>query len=322
MTWQFTAITGENMPFKFNEFLSKHQSYLALTSLVADIIAIVTVWFSVNAEGQIGPSAGVLILALVNTAIVIVAYLAIRDSQKYFDQYKNIDSTIFSKDKEISDLKNKMDDMFDDRIKVARIVHNIGHEYRQEMLRTSSNGQLSKEQFEEVKSSFKQFMLFCMTNIKELFDIMTKDDCSVCIKVVINDSEVKTFIRDPVSYRIRKDADARLPVFPIHGNSAFDMLTGVNPKNYYLSNSLNQEDEYTNLNKNWKKSYNASLVVPIRISYKEENGAEYRVIGFLCVDNMKGGFDHDICLNYLATIGDLFFNIFESYGKLEVAPSA
>jgi hypothetical protein len=59
------------------------------------------------------------------------------------------------------------------------------------------------------------------------------------------------------------------------------------------------------------------MVVPIRITYKDESSIDSRVLGFLCVDNHKGGFGPDATLNYLASFGDLFFHLFNLYGNLE-----
>lgn len=292
---------------------------LPLLSFIADIIAIVTVYISVQDDGKIGPSPAVIVLAIVNTSVIIIAYRAIMESHKYFDQYKNIDHEIEDKDEEINDLKTKLASKADDDIKVTRIFHNFCHEYRAKLAIISNcTAGLSGADYLKIRAKFQKFLLFSLSNIKEAFDILTHDECSVCIKLIINDNEVKTYARDPVSYRERHDADLKLTTFPIRGNTAFDNITNpCHPDSTYISNDLSKEAIYINKNPNWNKCYNACIVVPIRILNSNASVPEYRIIGFLCVDNLRGGFDRQICLNILASFGDLYYNLFEAFGTLE-----
>jgi hypothetical protein len=299
-------------------FMENKQVYLALLSLVADVIAIVTLWLSANTGGGLQAYLAIIILAIVNTAVIIVAYLAIKDSQKYFEQYKNIDNELDKRDSTIKTLTESLSNLSSDQIKIARITHNFCHEYREKLAMISGCGtRISGTDYQIIKNKFQKFLLFSMANIKEAFDIFTHDECAVCIKIITDDNEVKTLIRDPVSYRVRHEADIRLPSFPLHGNTAFSEIINPHAPSIFISNSLGAEQSYINNNPAWKKYYSACIVVPIRVMDSDGPPPEYRVIGFLCVDNMKGGFDPDLCGNILAAFGDLYFNLFQAFGAIE-----
>jgi hypothetical protein len=82
--------------------------------------------------------------------------------------------------------------------------------------------------------------------------------------------------------------------------------------NFFLSNNLlelEQQGKYRNFNPKWKSNYNACLVVPIRATARYDYNKN---IGFLCVDNMKGGFDEKIAFNILAAFADLVYCLFQA----------
>lgn len=110
-----------------------------------------------------------------------------------------------------------------DRKVTANIVHNFCHEYRSVIAYLSGDAleNMTPEYYLEVKSSFQKFFLFALPNIKELFDSLTEDSCAVCIKIIDEDLNVRTFRRDPVSYRARRESDSVLDIFPYKGNTAF-----------------------------------------------------------------------------------------------------
>lgn len=299
-------------------FMESKQIYLTMLSLVADVIAIVTLWMAANTDDGLQAYIAVIILAIVNTSVIIVAYLAIKDSQKYFDQYKNIDNEISGRDAKIKELQETITNLSFDQIKIARINHNFCHEYREKLAMISGCGtKVSAADYQLIKTKFQKFLLFSMTNIKEAFDIITHDECAVCIKIITDEKEVKTLIRDPVSYRVRHEADIRLPTFPLHGNTAFTDIINPYKPSIFISNDLELETSYINNNSAWKSFYNACIVVPIRVMNSDGPPPEYRVIGFLCVDNMKGGFEPDLCGDILAAFGDLYFNLFQAFGDVE-----
>jgi len=59
--------------------------------------------------------------------------------------------------------------------------------------------------------------------------------------------------------------------------------------------------------------YNACLVVAIA---PHDSSDLENTIGFLCVDNFRGGFDEEICAQILLSFGKDVYQIFETYNKL------
>ena len=85
----------------------------------------------------------------------------------------------------------------------------------------------------------------------------------------------------------------------------------VSPELYYACDDLKKEQQagkYKNKNPEWEKYYNATLVVPIgplRIGKSAPADDEAGVIGFICVDNLKGRlantFTHSVLEAYATT---------------------
>jgi hypothetical protein len=240
------------------DILSSEQSYwdrfqtpLAISTIAANAATLLTLFFSVRGDGSIGPSLGAAILAIVNTVLILTTYMAMRNNQKSYDKYKIADNEIELREKEILKLINDINKLRFSSEQSAEIVHNFCHEYRCIMgYILGCDPGMGKEDYLKISNSFHKFMLFALSNIKELFDILTGNECAVCIKIIVDEASVKTFLRDPVSYRSRSEIDRKMQSFPIMGNTAFDVIT--NPQlsdTYYICNDLKNEDQYTNLNK-------------------------------------------------------------------------
>ena len=68
----------------------------------------------------------------------------------------------------------------------------------------------------------------------------------------------------------------------------------MNPKSqFYYKNNLrisNFFGNYKNINQNWKKYYNHTIVVPITQERESNHVTLKSVIGFVCIDNKSKGF--------------------------------
>lgn len=95
-----------------------------------------------------------------------------------------------------------------------------------------------------------------VTNIKEVFDVLTGDECSVSVKLVDfekNEYYIRTFLRDPITSRERSGADQKLPKFPYNQNTAFYNILDPNcPNSFFLCNDLKNKENYFNCNINWR----------------------------------------------------------------------
>lgn len=103
---------------------------------------------------------------------------------------------------------------------------------------------------------------------------------------------VYTLARDPGSRRKRSfvDSDPKLRVYRWEGNAAFaHVMQSKSARGYFVSNDLNgMGGKYWNDNDRWREFYNAAAVAALKCPSSDE---ATDVLGFLCVDNMGGGFD-------------------------------
>lgn len=215
---------------------------------------------------------------------------------------------------------------------IMHAIHNIVHESRSRMQIIYDD--IINENYDQTlerQESFKKFLMYIVTNIKEIYDNITNQNCAITIKILEFESckddstdqnkkskpyhkfFVSTIYRDCISFRHRKKYADDNGHFELSSNTAFDII--MSPHNnisYYCSNDLQNEHSYVNSNRHWKKLYNATLVVPIRTPNFDKGiyNGEYDVIGFITVDNLLGGFDDELSYNTLATIADNLYYVF------------
>ncbi len=202
--------------------------------------------------------------------------------------------------------------------KIAEIIHNYNHEFRQVILSILEDTPATGTPVDHNRTR-KEFFEYTLSQIKEIFDILTGDSCSACVKYLDNDY-VSTIARDHVSSRSRGEADAnpRLKKYKYSENTAFGRIMKEGYR-YFLSNNLHaMGDDYVNVNQKWQKLYNATLVQPIR--YLRDGGVggvdgEAEVIGFICVDNMKGNFEEPIAIDILAAFSDPMYHMMYTITK-------
>ncbi|NJD39236.1 MAG: hypothetical protein FIA89_13080 [Geobacter sp.] len=301
-----------------NAFWTNIQILNTVFGIIASIATLFTAYYSITADWGLSFQATVLLLSILNFSLVITTYKTIRQHHATHEKYAVSEEKKVALEAKISELNIKLNDSIKVNGKISLIVHNIIHEYRNILLYLMADTSLmSDTEFLSIQSSFKKYFIFLLANTKELFDIITGDDCSTCIKIFYDETNLKTFLRDPVSYRTRSEADKRMPLFPYYNNTAFKVIMNKDVSDtYYCCNNLVDDADYINTNPRWRHQYNAALVTPIRVAYPTEDGEDSHVLGFICVDNLKGNFDKDVCLNALSAIGDLCFNLFNTYNNM------
>lgn len=153
----------------------------------------------------------------------------------------------------------------------------------------------------------KSMIVFC-NNLKIIFDKITKSDCSVSIKVPVQDTKVtettnlKNLTRDN-SHRNRDTDEYNKTKHTIIGNTAFNntlnkVITNRSEK-YYINNSVNQTHNYLNTSKSCYTGeilpYNSELVHSISPK-KTRDSKNFDCHGFLCIDsNIENAFDNKYC---------------------------
>jgi len=263
-------------------------------------------------------------LSAINVVLGLVAIGALLRAEEYWRQLAELGPMGKLKDEKIRVLSEEIENVKENGFEIARIIHNIHDQLRDRIselfaLAEDIDGGTSPspEELVDIQRTNEMFYLFLVDNIKILMDIITGDKCAVTIKIVeASDSNVlmmRTFMRDAASYRARKGADSSAAEYPYYENTAFKEILAGARRSFFVSDDLSGEPTYSNSNSNWKSLYNATLVCPIRMQLNLDSVTdrqEFSVLGFLCVDNFKGGLNRPDCIELLASIADSLFNHF------------
>lgn len=290
-------------------FPDNRELIFGYAGILGTVITVVyTAYAAYHAALSFDFSATVITLCLVNAFLVLSSSATLR---RYF-----------ALQRVHNPLVHQVDNLKSFQITISKVMHNINHQARTLINKLNNDILLSDVSRErEMGLSFEKYLIFLLDNIKEIFDVVTDDQCSVCIKLLVPNKEnpeqtfVKTHYRDSISFRERRKSDFALKDYPYYENTAFKKIIRKEYKNrIYFCNNLKEEHSYTNLNTEWQEYYNATLVVPISLPVDGSSQSQSSVIiGFLCVDNMKGNFDEKITRNILSSIADLTFLIYKSF---------
>lgn len=182
--------------------------------------------------------------------------------------------------------------------------------------------------YQDVEAKFDSYLRDLLSYTGNLFFHLTGDHCFACIKLLRASSEdnqvasaladeakpsVWTFRRDPKAAKLRQSTDDRYGDYEYNQNAAFSfILDRHHEPDYFICNDLVEAEEagrYWNENEHYRQYYNATAVVPIVVS-STVHGGNGRCMGFLCIDNMNGGFDTRRCVHILNGIAaDLYYSI-------------
>ncbi|MDE6009010.1 MAG: GAF domain-containing protein [Muribaculaceae bacterium] len=172
------------------------------------------------------------------------------------------------------------------------------------------------QKLHENTAKLQKFMTFFMSNVKNIFDTITQDDCSVHISLFCDDdsSSVFTLFRDPASETERTNVDLKYPKYRVDLFTPYKHIMSrrtIDP--IFICNDCSKYDNYCDRNDNWKNFYNACISVPIRVRVDKENDV-HNQIGFLTVDNNKGFSDYEqVAINQLRAFADSLYMVFETY---------
>ena len=287
------------------------------SSIIGFVITVSYLCYSASKTNiPLDVKATVVALCLMNMTLAVGAIYIVRKYDKLLNLHSEFNTIEKQHILNIENLKSS-------QRAIAKVFHNINHEARNLIKEIHSNiATQDFNEFKETELSFKQYLLFLLDNIKEIFDVITSDQCSVCIKIIIpsekeeGQSYIKTHYRDSISYRARSEIDTEMETYPYYENTAFKKIINREyPDRYWFCNDLKNEKTYNNMNPNWEKAYNATLVVPISFPVSSKEGGQI-IVGFICVDNFKGGFNEEITYNLLASIANLSFTLYSSFNEL------
>lgn len=206
---------------------------------------------------------------------------------------------------------------------ISECSHIITHYYRNINARLNqileNPDEFKEPEILENLQRFDDFLINITANLKSYFTLITNDNCSITIKLLNKENGyVKTFFRDPVNFKKRKDSD-----FYNNGkchysdNTAFEIIMDEKYSNIYFSEDdltdLHNIFQYKNPNPIWYKYYNSTLVVPISMVLSSN---DREIIGFLSVDNFKGNLASNANKEYLFFVADLLYCIFVTYSNV------
>lgn len=179
---------------------------------------------------------------------------------------------------------------------------------------------INQDRNESISKSHN-FIAHLLNSSKNIFDIYTGDKCAVCIKLFSqnhpshankghltrSEKQVETLARDSTSRTSRCTHVDDKKTYSYKANTAFQkIIDQMDIQNYWFCNDLRSQNDYFNGNPLWNKYYNATAV--IAIADPDDVGPE-RIIGFLCVDNMNGGFEKDVTKLTLSIMANTLYYV-------------
>lgn len=210
----------------------------------------------------------------------------------------------------------------------SEYYHNVAHYYRnlilqvEEVIKTPDD-----EKLKHTLELFDKFLNTFTSNMHSFITLFSGDNCAVTVKITKYDSDgrclIKTFYRDPISYRKRKRSDylpnAEMKVYDVEDNTAFKVISNPMWKNTtYLCDDLKEKwkkGEYENKTYGWMNLYNATAVIPIAKRIDQENK---KILGFLCVDNFAGNLANATVENFLSSMADILYPLFEKFETVAI----
>jgi len=207
-------------------------------------------------------------------------------------------------------------------------IHNITHSYRYIyiLLRDividlrKNDSDTTENECRKICNEFEKYILSLLSNITSTLEVITQDECATCVKIFKN-NKVKTLYRDPGSYRSRKNSDytqkGELHVYKVADNFAFNLIADEKSKEtFFACDDLVNHESYYNINHEWNKLYDATIVVPTQANLSgDKHKKEMHILGFLCCDNMAGGFENKEVKDFLSATGDLMYNLVHLYDR-------
>ncbi len=187
---------------------------------------------------------------------------------------------------------------------------------------------LNGETSVDVVSGTTAYLNDLIVRTKAIFELQTNDECSVCIKLIgetaplsdFSDATITRVFRDPSSQAQRMKYDQYEQ--RIRNNTSLRYIFKDGQVGYfYFNNDLFHSSingTYTNDSPNWYRRYNATAVCAIKDPDRENPDD---IIGFLCVDNMRGGFSPDISCNTLKTLSTSVFYVLKNLALIQEAKS-
>jgi len=199
--------------------------------------------------------------------------------------------------------------------------------YNECMVFLAQNPSVDHEKFQEFSKQCVLHAELTLNRVNCIVSEYCRVKCHASLKYFDRLSgSVSTIARDGLDNGIRKDVDVVLDSFDYKENTAFRKIIEDEDCSWYSGNFLRLR-KYQNINKEWKKYYNSTMVVPVSLIRRASGINDQTVNGFLCVDSKAHKFaDNElskllfICASvyvYLLEITELLQKAAESGNTVE-----
>lgn len=285
-----------------------------IASLLGFIIAVVVLFFSYDQSESEKYIKTIIVILGITTATFTLGFI----SMSFY--YINRLSFLNEAENEVEILKDKIRNSEIIIKNTSEYINNITYYQRQILSKFDDlleKGVINEDNIKKLTEDFTQFLSTFTANLQSYFTLVTSDNCAITVKIVKN-KKVKTFYRDSISYRSRRQTDKNTDgsdfIYNISDNYAFDVITSPDFKECsYFCNNLRENPDYKNLNDRWKNFYNATAVVPISLNigdYKDN------ILGFLCVDNFNGNLSLKAVEGFLYSSSSIIYNVLVKFEKI------
>lgn len=329
----------KNKPQKPNVFTNIKYSIQSadLWSHVYGVLGVVSLSFtivftiiSIRKQDNVDYMTVVVTLAVISFSLLITFLLAVGYYQRKIKRLNNLPTQLYETRNENDRLNLKLKAQSECSHTINHYFRNIENRLDCFLIRITNNDEKNEE--EECKlllARCKDFLVNTTTSLQSYFTIASGYSCAVTIKMLLHDEKkginyVRTLFRDPLSLKKRRYVDGYYSgiadFYDAKENTAFDVILSPEHVNdFYASDDLQEEykkHRYKNSNRFWTQHYNSTIVVPVSIVLENK---QKNVIGFVAIDNLtasSGNLNNDEKIEFLFSIGDLFYNFMDKYLQL------
>lgn len=283
--------------------MQKLKSKVVSIATLLIVISVFAVFFILPNDSFATDHYRMCIMVLLCWIVMLVIYIAVIFKR----QKRETEALNMLKD---SDSANQNLAKIEEQHIVFENIYRLLREYRNTINTIEKYHKSPKDNLADpITSSVYRFMRDALSSLTAIFECITKEKVSACIKCIVadnfedieyEDAYVKTFLRssNTSTQRITYNDGHPAPV-KLSDNTDFKEIISdnrTNPSSCFYQGNLKEYGQrleeigqkYENTTEDWEKYYVGTIVAPIRIAnqhlfYKDKNEG-YDILGFLCVD--------------------------------------
>lgn len=187
------------MSNKAKEWFDKVAGFIGIIGSISALVLLIPVVYYHRWDTDLW-----IVIGSLSLVIAVLIYLCIKLMRQYTALYKescDAPHKILKLEDDVTNLKSEIDSGTVIQAKIAQTFHNFSHRYRDKIVKIHETP--SKQNTD--RKDLHGFAYYMVANVKEVFDVLTRSDCAVSIKL-LDTSVIKTLIRDAISSRERSAA--------------------------------------------------------------------------------------------------------------------